>query len=102
MRRLLRDHVPERVWENLATLSIFGALVVLAFGFFSLQNSRLESCQRTYRSFPLMFRPFFPADQSQWTSSMRGNWDKLQTRADDLAGQCGKQIHPFLFQVKGG
>lgn len=93
MRRIRR-----RLWDNLATVSILGMLAVLALGFVALQKSRVESCQRTYESFPLMFKPFFPPDQKKWTDAQNTNWNKLQDRADGLGAQCREQINVYLFK----
>lgn len=63
----------------------------------AIQRSRVESCERTYQSFPLMFQPFFPADRADWTARQLRDWEKLGARADELARQCVKQTTP-----KGG
>lgn len=58
-----------------------------------LQRSRVESCERTYHSFPLMFQPFFPADPAVWTERQLQDWEKLGARADELAAGCSQQTN---------
>lgn len=60
----------------------------------AIERGRLHSCQQTYRSFPEVFRPFFPADRKTWPPMVRRNWAKLIKRTDELARGCSQQIQP--------
>jgi hypothetical protein len=59
-----------------------------------VQDSRVYSCEKTYQSFPEMFRPFFPREQSDWTPEQVTNFNKLTTRANELAKRCRHQVSP--------
>lgn len=58
-----------------------------------IQTSRINSCRATYRSFPEMFKPFFPPNRSKWTDKQEADWNKLQNRATELASKCKRQTN---------
>jgi hypothetical protein len=57
-----------------------------------VQDSRIFSCERTYHSFPEMFRPFYPREEKDWTPEQVSSFNKLTARANELAKTCTHQV----------
>lgn len=100
--RYLQQHLPAKIWDNLATASILGALAVLACGFYlivhnndarinDIQKSRIESCRRTYEGVRQVFQPLLPPRKKQ-TPKQRSDIDKFNTTVNNLKHGCVKQI----------
>lgn len=107
MRRIvwLREHLPPKVWDNLATISILGMLAVLTFfgvqiinltehnhdRIRDIQKSRVESCERTYEGVRQVFDPFLP-DHPR--GKQRRDIQKFNDTIDRLKRTCPKQTSP--------
>jgi len=57
-----------------------------------IQNSRLESCKRTYEGIGEVFQPFFP--KAPRTRKQQAELDKFNKRIDQLQQACIDQITP--------
>jgi hypothetical protein len=104
MKRLawLHDHLPQKVWDNLATVSILGLLAVLVW--FEVQTldlirenrhrisdqqaSRVFSCQQTYESFRDVFGPFLPKHPR---GKQRRDIEKFNRIIDRKKAACARQ-----------
>lgn len=87
-----------------ATALLYVIVVAIGVvGYFSIQNSRRESCQRTYQGQVEVFRPLFPKrlhmkefealTDSQKASQLRQvhNLHVFRNSIDMLAANCSKQ-----------
>lgn len=59
---------------------------------FDIQNSRLESCKRTYEGIRKVFKPFSPPKPR--TEKQQSNLDKFDKTINHLKAACETQVLP--------
>lgn len=70
------------------TCIFFIILCGFGFMFHNIQNSRLESCQRTYSGIQDVFEVFFSEEPN---AVEQKNIDKFNDRIEELRSQCDEQ-----------
>lgn len=84
---------PIHPWRwRLLTVWILGTMFALGWIFHDLQQSRIQSCKKTYHAQTEIFRPFFPKNPATWTARQRSDWNKLLRTTNRLANGCGHQV----------
>jgi hypothetical protein len=90
----------DHYWRLVVTIWLIVFTVVVFLGIHSvlqnqrdIQRNRIESCRRTYLSFPLVFAPFFPPETDR-TTIQKKNFAKLSKVSLHLADQCTAQTTP--------
>lgn len=63
-----------------------------------IQQSRLDSCKRTYNGVSEIFQPFFPANPE--TKEEKEFIHKFNMLIDKLVAGCEKQTHPIKTPAK--
>lgn len=101
--RIIEKMSPKtRIVISFAILALIFTVIAFGFLYFSTQNrnrineiqaSRIESCERTYRAFGLVFKPFFPPEESQ-TEEQKKDLKTLEKTINRLVNGCTTQTNP--------
>lgn len=103
--RLIEKMTPKtRIVLAFAIVVLVFTIIATGFLYLSSQNrnriddiqaSRIESCERTYRAFRLVFKPFFPPEESQ-TTKQKNDLKTFNNTITGLVKGCTRQTNPEI------